>query len=305
MPKKKRKRGRPKWQELEVQVNKLFSKAGFRASKKKVGTKTTSPEIDVFAIDKNNKKVRLLVECRDRKQPRPSEREIRATVSLANDKRVRAQKVIWVLRGKAPSDEALSLAKRLHVEFWDDEALTFYTALVGTLGEYAKYEIYRDLQLPQPKFGKDIELPAIKIRQTWLKKKKYSLYLFSIHPKDILKLAYVLRRTRMHVKSYQRLIQSKRLDSIAEFLKSTRAVLPTDIIVDFDKKPKFTSSKNVAGHRIGTLRIPSRYGSVAIIDGQHRIYGFTRTPKKQAGEFDLVAAGFYGLKFILKAKNME
>lgn len=77
--------------------------------------------------------------------------------------------------------------------------------------------------------------------------------------------------------TYQRLIARNRLKDIHNFL-SEGGFFPTNIIINFTTKPKFEIKlkEEEADIHFGTLYLPDKYKSAWVIDGQHRLYGYSK-----------------------------
>ena len=80
--------------------------------------------------------------------------------------------------------------------------------------------------------------------------------------------------------TYQRLIKKKRLNEVQKFINSG-GYFPNSLIISIDSGGKGlqfdVSSTKVDGalSRLGVLHLPKRYRSAYIIDGQHRLYGYS------------------------------
>jgi DNA sulfur modification protein DndB len=132
-------------------------------------------------------------------------------------------------------------------------------------------------------------------------KKRY--YMFSIEPALLLKMGFILHRTRANESefpTYQRLLVPSRLKGITSFIDGG-GYFPNSIIlnfntskhkVQFESGGKKSSSKSV----LGTLKIPNSYGIAYIIDGQHRVYGYANSSHKENNTIPVVA--FDGLSTI-------
>ena len=108
----------------------------------------------------------------------------------------------------------------------------------------------------------------------------YTSYAFLIRPEELLKIAYVGHKSSRdieHLRTYQRMLQPKRLTQIAEYINAG-GKFPTNIVVNL-KTPRgrpldFEPREKVGTESLGILHLPPRYGSAWIIDGQHRLYGY-------------------------------
>ena len=114
----------------------------------------------------------------------------------------------------------------------------------------------------------------------------YTYYSFVISPEKLLKISYVLHKTNANndyedlLPSYQRLIKKDRLKSVRAFINDGN-FFPNSIIISIDaKKPlqfDFASKEKNDDSltKMGILHLPQKYQSAYIIDGQHRLYGYS------------------------------
>ena len=143
-----------------------------------------------------------------------------------------------------------------------------------------------------------IEIPAVKGK---MGNKDY--YMFSIEPSLLLKMGFILHRTRANESefpTYQRLLVPSRLKGITKFIDEG-GYFPNSIIINFNTKKnkiKFEAhSKNSSSNsRTGVLNIPNAYGIAYIIDGQHRVYGYANSKYVESNTIPVVA--FNGLDSI-------
>ena len=128
------------------------------------------------------------------------------------------------------------------------------------------------------------EIPEIENKIPAIKGKigGYTYYSFSIEPDKLLKIGYVLHRSKANRKlmpTYQRLIKKSRLKAVKNFVDDG-GFFPNSIIINIDtggKNLRFESSSSQVENsisKIGILHLPKKYRSAYIIDGQHRLYGY-------------------------------
>lgn len=125
-------------------------------------------------------------------------------------------------------------------------------------------------------------------------------YMFSIEPHLLLKMGFVLHRTRANeaeMPTYQRLLIPSRLRGIEKFIEGGH-YFPNSIVLSFsetDNKLEFQGTARLPGSRsrAGTLKIPNAYAIAYIIDGQHRVYGYANTAYRESNTIPVVA--FTGL----------
>lgn len=129
-------------------------------------------------------------------------------------------------------------------------------------------------------------------------------YMLSIEPAKLLKIGFVLHRTKVNtqisVPTYQRLLVPSRLKGIGEFIDKG-GYFPNTVIVNFDdsnKKNRVQFEQAAGGTddtktKLGYLTIPNAYCIAYIIDGQHRVYGYAGSKYKDTNTIPVVA--FSGL----------
>lgn len=263
------------------------------------GEKETK-QVDVFAADDE---VVLVVECKSSATIRKSETfktEVEAIQGYRTGMigRIRQEfpthKIQFIL---ATNNFVVSDAtkERLHsggIQHIDEDGIEYYLELAKHLGIAARYQLLGWLLEGQKIPGMTNTVPAIRGRmggQTY--------YLFAIEPEVLLKVAYVLHRSKANsdlMPTYQRLIKKSRLKKITDFVESG-GFFPNSLILNIDSggKKRGLQFDSVAGgessSRMGMLHLPKNYRSAYIIDGQHRLYGFADSDRATTELLPVVA----------------
>lgn len=132
----------------------------------------------------------------------------------------------------------------------------------------------------------------------------HEYYMLSIEPAKLLKIGFVLHRTKVNTQismpTYQRLLVPSRLKGIGEFIDKG-GYFPNTVIVNFDdsnRKNRVQFEQAAGGGddtktKLGYLTIPNAYCIAYIIDGQHRVYGYAGSKYKDTNTIPVVA--FSGL----------
>ncbi len=179
--------------------------------------------------------------------------------------------------------------------FYNDNTYDYINSLIKAYKNAAHYQ-FLALLFKGELISKDrIEVPAI---EGDMGGKQY--YMFSIEPHLLLKMGFILHRTRANeseMPTYQRLLNPKRLTGISKFIHGG-GYFPNSVILNFSKqknKLQFESSSrgNDTRSRFGTLKVPNAYAIAYIIDGQHRVYGYAQSDFKDTNTIPVVA--FQGL----------
>lgn len=296
-------RGRDELLENDVWI--LFKKMGFIEMNKdrnfKIQAGPSAKQIDIFAKDDYNvfvifctcnKSVSLKDEIRNISALK---QDIKSSIKKHYNKKFR---VSFLLVTKDipwnETDEKLAIAKQIF--YWKEGELEAYRVLIGELGFAAKYQMYSILfQKREASEVGNISVPAMYGGRG---KEKY--YCFLMSPIDLFKVAYVHRREKFNLKdietTYQRMVNKNRIEKIGKYIDKGN-FFPNNIIIAFNKKPNFNPHpkvKETGGISYGVLKFPPYYGCAWIIDGQHRLYGYTKS--EHASDHTLPVIAFKSLK---------
>lgn len=244
-------------------------------------------QIDVFAADDESI---IFVECKSSDSATPKVADFKKLIEalhgqmegLAKEARSRFPgrkiKFIW-----ATHNYILTKADQQRLKDWDiihfsDSVVDYYIDLAKHLGTSAKYQLLGNLFANVEIKNMDDRIPAIQGEMGGFK-----YYSFSIEPERLLKIGYVLHRNEANknmMPTYQRLIKKNRLKSVQQFVNNG-GYFPNSIIISIDTNGRGLrfepSATKVEGciSRLGVLYLPKRYRSAYIIDGQHRLYGYS------------------------------
>lgn len=190
----------------------------------------------------------------------------------------RKTKFIWATRNYISNRHDLALLEKAGIAFFSESTIEYYSELTKHLGSCARYQLLGNLFANQEIKNMDDRVPAIQGKMGG-----YTYYSFSIEPEKLLKIGYVLHRSEANssmMPTYQRIIKKKRLQEVRSFINEG-GYFPNSIIISFDTNGKGLSFDQAANRvdntlsKIGVLHIPKRYRSAYIIDGQHRLYGYS------------------------------
>jgi DNA sulfur modification protein DndB len=263
-------------------------------------------QIDVVAIDDDTI---LLVECKSSEKPaKPQSFKTEfeglqqrldgfsKTLGqmLGNGRRV---KYIFASRNLRLARDHVDIVRLTDTGsfFYNDNTFDYINSLIKTYRGAAQYQFLGLLFKGQSINKNRIEVPAIEGK---MGAKTY--YMFSIEPHLLLKLGFVLHRTRANeaeMPTYQRLLVPSRLAGITKFIEKG-GYFPNSAIINFSEKGskiEFQGHQRLAdsNSRTGVLKIPNCYAIAYIIDGQHRIYGYANSKFKDTNTIPVVA--FVGL----------
>lgn len=187
-------------------------------------------------------------------------------------------KYIFVTSNYLLTEKNIEQLNNNKIKYFTDEEVDYYYALVEHLGSAARFQLLGNLFSKTQIKGMDERVPAIEGKMGGL-----TYYSFLIEPERLLKIGYVLHRNKANhdqMPTYQRLIKKERLKAIRAFVDNG-GYFPNSLIISIDSKDgklKFEKAQQNlqdAHSRVGTLYLPKEYQSAYIIDGQHRLYGYS------------------------------
>lgn len=195
----------------------------------------------------------------------------------------------------------------ISLKFIDAPTFKYLAAMSKSIKASFKYEIFRYLNLtkadigkPDP-FGGDIKpiISSIIYPDSVTGfNNGIRMVSFMMRPVDLIENSFVLRKDgwKQDVDLYQRLITPKRIKSIREFVANNKTTFLNNIIVTLPQNVSFYRIENDNKYPIDIkeitnyknnieIRIPVDFNSMAIIDGQHRVYAYYQdndnTPSEQ------------------------
>src|SRR5712691_3146605 len=262
-------------------------------------------QVDIFAKDEETV---IVGECKccDDYKARPLAKDIAEFVGLRKQfaDAVRAHygrdfkpKILWffftdkVLWSSADKNRATAEQLKIMTE----REIDYFSQLSEHLGRATRYQFLAEYlggeKIPELK---DTMIPAIRGKLGGR-----TFYSFVSTPEQLLKICFVNHRTLadpLALPTYQRLVKKGRLKSIGEFIKNG-GFFPTNILINFDEKRRFEKLANdeTADVQFGQLYLPDKYKSAWIVDGQHRLYGYSFIDPKYSKQ-NVAVIAFEGLK---------
>ena len=301
------KMNKPYYEQFEDRVWQLFAKMGFShmnsdrnfAMSYDYNNPELTQQIDVFAADEE---CVIIVECKsaDRIKEVPFKKELEALHGQMDGLRKEALKKFPKRKVKfvwATQNIILSKMDKKRMNEWGiihfgDAAVSYYHDLIKHLGVSAKYQLLGNLFANTEIRNMDNRIPAIQGRMG-----NHTYYSFSIEPERLLKIGYVLHRNEANknmMPTYQRLIKKNRLVAVRKFVEEG-GYFPNSLIISIDNNGKDLqfdlSPTKIDGciSKLGILHLPKKYRSAYIIDGQHRLYGYSGSKYASTNSIPVVA----------------
>lgn len=177
-----------------------------------------------------------------------------------------------------------------------DNTYDYVNSLVKSYKSTVIYQFY-GLMFRHERINNDkIRIPALKGTMGG-----HTYYMLSIEPATLLKIGFVLHRTRVNTQitmpTYQRLLVPSRLKGIREFIDKKNGYFPNSVIINFDNSERknriqfdlASGGSDDTRTKLGYLTIPNAYCIAYIIDGQHRVYGYAGSIYKDTNTIPVVA----------------
>lgn len=263
-------------------------------------SKSQKKQIDVFAADDETV---LVVECKcaDKPTNKSWKTEIEAIKGYMQGVRAEIDKqfpnhnvkFIFATQNYSVGDADKDLMKSCNIAYFDEKTIKYYEELVKHLGGCSRYQLLGALFANKTIRGMDNRIPAIKGKMGG-----YTYYSFSIQPETLLKIGYVLHRSEANegmMPTYQRIIKKTRLKSVHEFIEN-KGFFPNSLLISIDTKNKrplqFDLSEKQGSDdvtKLGILHLPNEYRTAYIIDGQHRLYGYSDSKYAKTNSIPVVA----------------
>lgn len=244
-------------------------------------------QIDVFACDAETA---FVIECKSRevRGRRSLQKDLLETIALQTYIRksvysiygsLPKPKIIWAYATQNIiwSEQDVARANDGGISILTENELQYLDTFVRHLGPAARYQVLGEFLKGQkvPGLG-EVRLPAVRGKLGG-----ETFYSFVATPRTLLKIAFINHQALNHPDgrpAYQRMISAGRIKEIEKFI-AAGGYFPTNILVNLMEHPRFDliSNKENTDENIkfGWITLPSRYRSAWIIDGQHRLYGFS------------------------------
>lgn len=256
-------------------------------------------QIDIFAKDDETI---LIVECKSSENNKRGDfkKELESYIGIIEGLRKSIQalfpgtkykfKFILATNNLSISDEDLTRLDKLNGVHLSDENIDYFFQLHSQLGPASRYQFLGNIF-----DGQDIPEMENKIPAVRGKMGGHTYYSFATEPENLLKIGYVLHRNKAHknmMPTYQRLIKKSRLKSVSDFIENG-GYFPNSVVISIDAKncnfdPANTQVSSTISD-VGILHLPKKYKSAYIIDGQHRLYGYSNSEFKNKNTIPVVA----------------
>lgn len=280
-----------KWEFFQEEIRVFLDALGFQDTESGHSSWLGRYQIDVVG---GMEGTFLVFECKSANQLKPP-KSLASVINIFAGKKIEIEqairekygakynevKFILALEDIHITEDDVKTARENDIYLWGSNYLKTGKDLFTIIGPLTTHYVLKELGVsPKPirdeEGGADYKVPSFRITVG-----EQQIYSFFLPAEKLLNLVYVFRLQPGNEDAYQRFISKKRIlgsGGITEFINSggffkTSVVCSFERQIKFDAKPTglLLSSKDI---EFGILSIPKLYGTVWIIDGQHRIYGF-------------------------------
>lgn len=275
---------KPDDRQLEDDVWSLLYRLGFTEMNEDRLLTFKGRQFDVFAKDENTV---FVVECTHAEEEGP-----KSVKGLIDKIKANAQDVIHAIHAHYGKEPKLKIkfaiatrnvdvrkadrerAEKANIALINEQDIDYYGKLFGYVKGAARFQfLARYLE------GEGVDSLRLEVPATRGKMGGTTFYNFLMSPYDLMKIAYVSHKSA-DLDTYQRMVKPARLKSIAAYIDDG-GQFPTNIVINFKTKDplQFNKHESFEGSTFGTLKLPGLYGAAWVIDGQHRLYGFSFAEK--------------------------
>jgi DGQHR domain-containing protein len=249
-------------------------------------------QIDAFCCDEETA---FIIECKSKEERgrRSLQKDILETIALQDYIRnsifslytnKSKPKIIWcyATNNIIWSDQDVNRASDGNIYIITENEIQYFEAFLKHIGPAGRFQVLGEFLQGQkvPGIG-EVKLPAIRGELGG-----ETFYCFVTTPRRLLKIAFINHHALNHPDgrpAYQRMISSSRIKEIEKFI-AHGGYFPTNILINFTDKPKFELISNKENTdpniKFGWITLPTKYRSAWIIDGQHRLYGYSHLTDK-------------------------
>jgi DNA sulfur modification protein DndB len=259
----------------------------FNITFRRANNTTGRKQIDVFAYDGETV---FVIECKSRadRGRRNLQKDIQETISLQRYIRASIRKLAegkptpkvifaYVTANIIWSETDVERADDGQIGVITENELQYFDAFIKHRGPAGRYQVLAEFLRGQkiPAL-ENVKLPAVKGKIGG-----ETFYSFVASPRRLLPIAFINHHALNHPDgrpAYQRMISASRIKSIGKFIAGG-GYFPTNILLNFTDGAAFDKSVNKGNSdpnlTFGWITLPNRYRSAWIIDGQHRLYGYS------------------------------
>lgn len=303
---------KPRDEIFEDKIWQMFHKMGVRKLSSGRNLKVSygkevheTQQIDVLAIDDG---VAFVIECKKSLSSGMTKggfkKDIEAMVRRKDGIRKELRKLygrglqvgfIFATEGYQISTSDLQRLEDERIYHFSESETKYYEMLTSQLGTASRYQLFADI-FP----NREIDDFDNRVYALEGKMGGHTYYTFNVEPQKLLRISYVLHRSKVQAESpsYQRVVKRSRLKKIQSFVNDG-GYFPNSLIINLSnqKKLKFDPAELTlpsSSNRAGVLHLPKQLRSAYIIDGQHRLYGYSDSKFSNKNTIPVVA--FVGLE---------
>lgn len=146
----------------------------------------------------------------------------------------------------------------------------YFERIYTIVGKWVKNDFYNFLNIRPRKITKE----SISAIQIWVG--NTPAFVFADRVEDILKYSFISRRKNNSI-GYQRLVDKKRVEKMAQLIKTSRInAFPNSILLNCEDEISFTPKLKSECPCMVEFDLPNNFSSCKVVDGQHRLLAFSK-----------------------------
>lgn len=150
------------------------------------------------------------------------------------------------------------------------EDYLYFEKVYSIVGKWAKNDFYNFLNIKPRKIKKE----PITATQIWVG--NTPAFVFADRVENILNYSFISRRKHNSI-GYQRLVDKKRVDKMANLIKTNRInAFPNSILLNCEDEISFVPKPRSECPCKVEFDLPSSFSSCKVVDGQHRLLAFSK-----------------------------
>ena len=232
-------------------------------------------------LENNAEKLKLFIKQLKEKYANSDQELKKIRIDKVGNYKIKALYINPTLKCRDENTLKERIPKRISeaIYVWGRDTFEYFRIICNTLRKYSKYELFSYFEI-DPKYIFDIKELYERTNSSPIKnfmcieKGIYgaSMYTFKIKPNLLLERTYVLRNEGWKSDSFQRMIIPFKLVNIRNYiLEYKNTQFANNIILSLNPE---INKKGIIKN--DSIDLPYQFGSLCIIDGQHRLLAFTQ-----------------------------
>ena len=180
----------------------------------------------------------------------------------------------------------LSNHTKNRILFKDD--IEYFSEIFSSIGTWAKSDLLSFLQIPMSQTAQKVEAVQFYLENI-------PAFCFVTDVRTLLDACYISRRLG-NQKGYQRALNQERIKGIGREIQDRKIIaFPNSLIINCEEDLLDHPAQRQDCPKIVSIGLPTSYCSCIVVDGQHRLLGFSNTSETELAQRHLPVVAFQRL----------